>query len=236
MDEIREIIPKKKNVVMKDLMNSLSRRYKRIKQIPDDLGIQSALPAPIPEQALSKSSGRKRKHMELEPKTKVPRMFFIDVFGDQVFQRWNDIHKVGMDTLVSYLVSATMIKTLKNARLSLKLKKLIAEHRDQEKLKSKRVKLEALGYKLDRGTIVSTSKGDTGSPTGHSKKKKQSSSVKDSNPSQPPASTPVIARLQKGSKTSLTSLPVLKEFRHKIQFELAYGVVLTKRCRYLVRN
>ncbi|GKB75712.1 hypothetical protein Tco_0942607 [Tanacetum coccineum] len=56
LDELREIIPKKKNVVMKDLMNSLSRRYERIKKIPKELGIQSALPAPILEQALSKSS------------------------------------------------------------------------------------------------------------------------------------------------------------------------------------
>ncbi|GKG35027.1 hypothetical protein Tco_0440181, partial [Tanacetum coccineum] len=70
--------------------------------------IQSALLAPIPEQASSQSSGRKRRHMELEPKVKVPRLecnkslpegvpfvnhmiieepeygiFFIDVFGYQ---------------------------------------------------------------------------------------------------------------------------------------------------------
>nr|GEZ08960.1 hypothetical protein [Tanacetum cinerariifolium] len=41
------------------------------KKIPEELGIQSALPAPIPEQALSQSLRRKRKHMELEPKIKV---------------------------------------------------------------------------------------------------------------------------------------------------------------------
>ncbi|GJV44636.1 retrovirus-related pol polyprotein from transposon TNT 1-94 [Tanacetum coccineum] len=49
LDELREIIHRKKNTVVKDLMNSLSRRYKRIKKIPDELGIPSALPAPIPE-------------------------------------------------------------------------------------------------------------------------------------------------------------------------------------------
>ncbi|GJV68224.1 hypothetical protein Tco_1483733 [Tanacetum coccineum] len=62
--------------------------------------------------------------MELEPEIKVPGLecnrslpkgvpflnnmaieepeymiFFIDVFGDQAFQRWNDIHKVGVDSL-----------------------------------------------------------------------------------------------------------------------------------------
>ncbi|GJR93942.1 hypothetical protein Tco_0266116 [Tanacetum coccineum] len=128
-----------------------------------ELGIQSALPAPIPEQALSQSSGRKRKHMELEPKIKVPGLecnrslpegvpfvnnmvieeheygiFFTVVFGDQAFQRWNDIYKVGMDSMVSYLVMASMNKTSKNATQP-----------DQEKLQSKRVKLEAVGYKLD---------------------------------------------------------------------------------------
>ncbi|GKD79070.1 hypothetical protein Tco_1341691 [Tanacetum coccineum] len=61
-------------------------------------------------------------------------IFFTDVFGDQAFQRWNDIHKVRIDSLVSYLVIALMIKTLENARFSMKLKKLIVGHPDQEKL------------------------------------------------------------------------------------------------------
>nr|GEW14260.1 copia protein [Tanacetum cinerariifolium] len=80
--------------------------------------------------------GRKRKHIELEPKIKVPRLecnrslpggvlfvnnmvieepkdgiFFTDVFGDQAFQRWNDIYKVRVDSLVSYLVMSSMIET-----------------------------------------------------------------------------------------------------------------------------
>ncbi|GJV21550.1 hypothetical protein Tco_1370570 [Tanacetum coccineum] len=151
LDELRKIIPKKKNAV-------------------------SALPAPAPapEQALSKSLRKKRKHMELEPEIKViglecnralpenvpffnnivieePKyeIFFTDEFGDQAFQRWSNIDKVGMEALVSYLVAASMVKSLKNARFSLKLKKLIAEHPDQEKLKLKKVKLEALGYEMN---------------------------------------------------------------------------------------
>nr|GEX47618.1 hypothetical protein [Tanacetum cinerariifolium] len=68
---------------------------------------------------------------------------------NQAFQRWNDIQKVRVESLVSYLVMAAMVKTPKNARFGLKLKKLIAEHPDQENLQSKRVKLEAFGYKLD---------------------------------------------------------------------------------------
>ncbi|GJV98645.1 hypothetical protein Tco_1553897 [Tanacetum coccineum] len=38
-DELRGIIPKKKNVAVKELMNSLSRRNERIKKIPVELGI-----------------------------------------------------------------------------------------------------------------------------------------------------------------------------------------------------
>ncbi|GJS97837.1 hypothetical protein Tco_0804805 [Tanacetum coccineum] len=97
----------------------------------------------------------KQKHIELEPEVKVPGLecnrslpegvpfvnnmvieeleyviFFTDVFGDQAFQRWNDIHKVGVDSLVSYLVMASMVKTKENARFSLMLKKLIADHPD----------------------------------------------------------------------------------------------------------
>ncbi|GJV59730.1 hypothetical protein Tco_1465830 [Tanacetum coccineum] len=92
-------------------LNSLSRRYERINKIPKELGIQSALPAHILKQASSKSLGRKRKHMELQPKVKVPGLdydrslpegvpfvnnmaiekpeygiFFTNVFGDQAFQ------------------------------------------------------------------------------------------------------------------------------------------------------
>ncbi|GKB23230.1 hypothetical protein Tco_0862631 [Tanacetum coccineum] len=162
LDELREIIPKKKNAVVKDLMNSLAQRYERIRKIPEELEIKLALPlpAPAPEQAYSKSSRKKRKQMELEPKTKIPGLecnralpenvlfvnnmvieepkygiFLTDEFGDQAFQRWSDINKVAMEALVSYLVVASMVQSPENARFNMKLKKLIAEHPDQEKLK-----------------------------------------------------------------------------------------------------
>ncbi|GKD39952.1 hypothetical protein Tco_1260159 [Tanacetum coccineum] len=175
LDELREIIPKNKNTVVKALMNSLARRYERLRQIPKELGIKSALPAPAlsPEQASSISS-KKRKHMELEPETKiyglecnralsenVPfvnnmvidepeyEIFFTDVFGDQALQRWSDIDRVGMKALVSYQVAASLVNSPENARFNMKLKKLIADYLDQKKLQSKKVKLEALGYKMD---------------------------------------------------------------------------------------
>ncbi|GJW78489.1 hypothetical protein Tco_0140171 [Tanacetum coccineum] len=158
LDELGPIIEKKKNTIVKDLMEFLSKRYQRLKKIPEELGIQSALPS-VPKQAPSVSSQKKRKHMELEPEIKVPGLecnrslpdgvpfvnnkvieepeyviFFTDVFGDQAFQRWDDIHKVGVDSLVSYLVMTLMVKTPENARFGLKLRKLIAEHPDQQKL------------------------------------------------------------------------------------------------------
>ncbi|GJW65511.1 hypothetical protein Tco_0117395 [Tanacetum coccineum] len=153
-------------------MISLGKRYERLKKIPEELGIQSALPAPA--QAQSQSSGNKRKHMELEPEIRIPglecnkslpegvpfvnnmvieepeyEMFFIDVFGDVALQRMNDIHKVDIESLLTYLVMASNITTSKNQRFCLKLRQLIGNHPNQEKLKSKKVKLEALGYKLN---------------------------------------------------------------------------------------
>ncbi|GKD05714.1 hypothetical protein Tco_1180688, partial [Tanacetum coccineum] len=71
LDVLGLIIQKKKNSIVKELMISLSKRYERLKKIPEELGIQPALPAPVLEQASSQTSRRKRKHMELEPEVKV---------------------------------------------------------------------------------------------------------------------------------------------------------------------
>ncbi|GJX17530.1 transport protein Sec31 homolog B-like protein isoform X2 [Tanacetum coccineum] len=147
LDELGPIIQKKKNTIVKDLMISLGKRYERLKKTPKELGIQSALPTPIPKQAPSQSSGRKRMHMELEPEIKVPGLD-CDRSLPKAFQRWNGIHKVGVDSLVSYLVIASMIKILENARFGLKLKKLITEHPDQEKLQSKKVSLQWHGVPM----------------------------------------------------------------------------------------
>ncbi|GKA19484.1 hypothetical protein Tco_0699399 [Tanacetum coccineum] len=72
LDELGPIIQKKKNRTVKALMLSLGKRYERLKNIPKELGIQSALPAPAPEQAISQSSGRNKKHMELEHEIRIP--------------------------------------------------------------------------------------------------------------------------------------------------------------------
>ncbi|GKA06350.1 hypothetical protein Tco_0685574, partial [Tanacetum coccineum] len=49
LDELGLIIQKKKNTIVKDMMTSLGKRHERLKKIPEDLGIQSALPAPVPK-------------------------------------------------------------------------------------------------------------------------------------------------------------------------------------------
>ncbi|GJW12237.1 hypothetical protein Tco_1578064 [Tanacetum coccineum] len=71
-------------------MNSLSRRYERIRKIPEELGIKSAPPAPAPapapalEQASSKSSRKKKKHMEVEPEIKIPGLEFNRALPENV--------------------------------------------------------------------------------------------------------------------------------------------------------
>ncbi|GKE18279.1 hypothetical protein Tco_1425856 [Tanacetum coccineum] len=62
LDELGPIVEKKKNKIVVELMISLGKRYARLNKIPEELGIQSALPTLV--QAQSQSSGRKRKHME----------------------------------------------------------------------------------------------------------------------------------------------------------------------------
>ncbi|GKC09832.1 hypothetical protein Tco_1001442 [Tanacetum coccineum] len=116
-------------------MTSLGKRYDRLKKIPEELGTQSAFLAPGPEKDQSQSSGRKRKHMELETEIKLPGLECSRSLPEGVPFVNN---MVGVDSLVSYLVMASMIKTLENARFCLKQMTLIVEHRDQEKLKSKK--------------------------------------------------------------------------------------------------
>nr|GEX51452.1 reverse transcriptase [Tanacetum cinerariifolium] len=53
LDELGPIIQKKNNSIVKELMTSLSKRCERLKKILEELGIQSALHALVPEQASS---------------------------------------------------------------------------------------------------------------------------------------------------------------------------------------
>ncbi|GKA42651.1 hypothetical protein Tco_0735311 [Tanacetum coccineum] len=137
-DELGAIIPKKKNRVVEDPVTSPSKKYDRLKVIPSELGINQTLHSP--EQALSLSS---RVQFVNNKVIEYPKhgIFFIDVFGDQAFQRISVIHKVDVDSLLSYMVMAGNIRAPENQRFCAKLKKMIDEHTDKEKLKSKKVKL-----------------------------------------------------------------------------------------------
>nr|GEU34576.1 hypothetical protein [Tanacetum cinerariifolium] len=151
LDKLKEIIPKKKNEVIQDLMNSLSQRYKRIRKIPKELRIKSALHALAPEQALSKSSRKKRKHMELEPEIKILGLECNRALLENVpFVNNMVIEEPEHGIFFTDEFAASMIQLPENARFSMKLKKLIVEHPDQEKLKLKKVKLEALRYEMNR--------------------------------------------------------------------------------------
>ncbi|GKF23290.1 hypothetical protein Tco_0075612 [Tanacetum coccineum] len=152
LDALREIIPRKKNVVVEDLMNSLSRRYERIRKTPKELRIKSALPAPAPEpeQVSSKSSRKKRKHMELEPEIKILGLECNRALLENVlFINNMVIEEPEHGIFFTDEFTASMVQLPENARFIMKLKKLIVEHPGQEKLKSKKIKLEAFGYEMN---------------------------------------------------------------------------------------
>ncbi|GKB23373.1 hypothetical protein Tco_0862774 [Tanacetum coccineum] len=79
----------------------------------------------------------------------VTKLDELDVFNDEAFQRMSDIYKVDVKTLFTYLVMASNNNTLANQRFCLALRSLIDSHLDKEKLKSKRVKIEVMGYSLN---------------------------------------------------------------------------------------
>ncbi|GJV75097.1 hypothetical protein Tco_1506681 [Tanacetum coccineum] len=117
------IIPKKKNKMVSELMTSLRNKYERLKQIPGELGLILSLPIPEQDPSLPK---RKRKTMELEHETYIASLhcrrelpesvkfvnnlvieqpehgtFFIYAFGEEAFQRVNDVHKFETKTFIA---------------------------------------------------------------------------------------------------------------------------------------
>ncbi|GKE93216.1 hypothetical protein Tco_1574311 [Tanacetum coccineum] len=150
------------------MINSLSNRYKRPKEIPIEFGLDLSLPLPEQDPPLL---NKKRKIIELELKTYIAglhynrkllegvefmknlvieepehRRFFIDAFGEPTFQRMSNIHKVETETLLGYKVMASNVKTTANKRLTVLMRKMMYEGPDKDKILTKRVKLENLGY------------------------------------------------------------------------------------------
>ncbi|GJV24064.1 hypothetical protein Tco_1376759 [Tanacetum coccineum] len=96
-DKLGAIIPKNKNKVVEEPITSLSKKYKRLKEIPGELIINPSLPPH--EQVTSLSSSIKRKALELEP---------------EAFQRISDIYKVEVESLLGSMVMAGNVNTPKN--------------------------------------------------------------------------------------------------------------------------
>ncbi|GKA73796.1 hypothetical protein Tco_0780098 [Tanacetum coccineum] len=137
--KLNGIIPTKRNKCVKDKMTSLWNKYERLKKIPEELGPNQTLPLPEQDPSLLR---KKRKAMELEPETYIAchhchkvfpegvtfvnnlvieepehGLFFIDAFGEEHFRGFNML-----------------------------MSKMINERPDKDKILSKRVKLESLGY------------------------------------------------------------------------------------------
>ncbi|GKD28238.1 hypothetical protein Tco_1239016 [Tanacetum coccineum] len=126
-------------------MTSFQKKYERLKLILKEIGITPSLLAseqfPCLPEGIPFANNQVIEHPE-------QRIFFIDVFSDEAFQRMSDIQKVDVDTLLSYLVMASNINTLANQRFCTVMRSMIESHPDKKKLKSKRVKLESIRYSL----------------------------------------------------------------------------------------
>nr|GEV10816.1 hypothetical protein [Tanacetum cinerariifolium] len=112
--------------------------------------VKNILSSEYTKQASSQTSRRKRKHIELEPETRNPRLECNRTLPENVlFVNNMVIEEPEYEIFFTDEFAASMVKSPENARFSMKLGKLITEHLDQEKIKSKKVKLEALGYNMD---------------------------------------------------------------------------------------
>ncbi|GKA72519.1 hypothetical protein Tco_0778735 [Tanacetum coccineum] len=128
-------------------MNSLSQRNERLKKNPEELEIILALPDPAPLTSLITilEGNGSTWNLSLKQESLDWNAIKLSLKMSCSSTTWS----LKNLTPVPYLVAALMVKSTENARFSMKLRKLIAEHPDQEKLKSKKVKLEALRYKMD---------------------------------------------------------------------------------------
>ena len=142
--------------------------------MPEALNIPSLFPDSAEETAPSKASKRKRKQIELEPEIKVPGLecdrslpegitfvnnavleaperglCFTDEYGSLAFQRWSDMDKAGIKAMLMYLMLASPNQSDENKRFCQDLEAMINEHPERHLLRSKKAKLEALGYHLN---------------------------------------------------------------------------------------
>ncbi|GJU26671.1 hypothetical protein Tco_1165292 [Tanacetum coccineum] len=124
-DELSIIILKKKNKMVSELMTSLSNKYERLKQILGELGISLSLP--ISKQDISLPR-RKGKAIELEPETYIDGLHCHRELPEGV-----------------KFVNNLVIKEHEH-RFSMLMIQMINERPEKDRIMSKRVNLESLGY------------------------------------------------------------------------------------------
>ena len=76
-------------------------------------------------------------------------MCITDEYGNPAFQRWSDIDRAGIKAMLIYLMLASAVNCAENQRFCQDLKAMIEEHREKHQLRSKKAKLEALGFHLN---------------------------------------------------------------------------------------
>ncbi|GJT30802.1 hypothetical protein Tco_0911077 [Tanacetum coccineum] len=156
-DELNAIIPTKRNKCLKDMMTSLRNKYKRLKKVPEGLGLDESLPLLEQDPSLRI---RKRKAMELKHETyiaglhchrELPKgvkfvnnlvikqhgLFFINAFGEEAFQRVDDVYKVETETLLVYKVMASNVKTDEKLRFNMLISEMINKNHDKGRILSK---------------------------------------------------------------------------------------------------
>ncbi|GJU42327.1 hypothetical protein Tco_1195284 [Tanacetum coccineum] len=97
LDELGLIIQKKKNNVVGDLITSLGKRKKKIQELES----KTRIPGLVCNRRLLEGIPFVNNLVIEQPENE---MFFIDVFGDEAFQRMSGIHKVDVETLLTYLI------------------------------------------------------------------------------------------------------------------------------------
>ena len=74
---------------------------------------------------------------------------FTDEYGNPAFQRWSDMDRARVKAMLVHLMLASPVRCAENQRFCQDLKAMIEEHPEKHILRTKKAKLEALGYQLN---------------------------------------------------------------------------------------
>ncbi|GJU39034.1 hypothetical protein Tco_1191991 [Tanacetum coccineum] len=107
---MKVVVEVKSNQCVSDMMNSLSKKYERLKEIPKDLNLNTTLPLPEQDPSILR---RKRKATELECETYIAGLHCNRLLP-KGFQIVSNIQKVETKTLLRYKIMASNVKTTEN--------------------------------------------------------------------------------------------------------------------------